>query len=500
MVLEGWTRATAVSHRAEIAKILRSRGIEPRDNRFKDKVKSDEEPVTEKPSVGGPRTKLKLVEPESSLPDLSVIREVFISSAGRGAEPCIPLLERMKKDAKEAGAEIILMENGAHNKPLEEWNERPLHPLLYDFNTLSLNDKAQIQNVMLYSMNVKPQIKNPTSGVEHLIGDEAALVVASPKQTWNPVASSPCKLPKVLASPGSVTLPKYLPNAPGQKAEPHHQMGFLRIKFFEDGSWIMRNVQADLEGNYRDLEPGCEAMVLGDIHLYQLDPIAWKCTVEQLRFMQPKRIVLHDLFDGHSINGHEQSNVFYQRDLDITLGQELDAVARFLLDLQRIVQPWGADIVVAESNHNEWISRLISKGDFSLHSKHFKELCQMGYAMCEGHHPLEWYCETRGVTGVRWLRIDEEYRVAGVALEFHGHDGSNGSRGSFKQLTRLLDSHIQGHEHGAKMFGNHICVGTLANLRQDYNSRGLSNWTQTNSVLYRDGSMQMLHIVNGRWR
>jgi hypothetical protein len=86
--------------------------------------------------------------------------------------------------------------------------------------------------------------------------------------------------------------------------------------------------------------------------------------------------------------------------------------------------------------------------------------------------------------------------VAGVDLSHHGDRGPNGSRGGIKAIARSIRASITGHSHTAEIYGSAFRVVT-STPKLNY-CIGPSSWTNTDCLLYGDGSRQLVHYIRGR--
>jgi hypothetical protein len=96
---------------------------------------------------------------------------------------------------------------------------------------------------------------------------------------------------------------------------------------------------------------------------------------------------------------------------------------------------------------------------------------------------------------VRFLNEDEEYRVKGVGLDYHGHRGINGARGTSMSFSNNNLALITGHEHTPKIHPNGMVVGTLTKLKLGY-TKGASSWLNANGLLYSSGKYTLLTIIH----
>ena len=122
-------------------------------------------------------------------------------------------------------------------------------------------------------------------------------------------------------------------------------------------------------------------------------------------------------------------------------------------------------------------------------------------ASLEGKNPLEYGLKLIGriPSNVVFLNRDESRKVLGYELGNHGDLGANGGRSSPRSIEIANAKSITGHGHSAFKIRNTYRVGTSTKQRLGYN-KGYSNWTQTNAVLYNDGTVQLLNTINKEWK
>ena len=56
-----------------------------------------------------------------------------------------------------------------------------------------------------------------------------------------------------------------------------------------------------------------------------------------------------------------------------------------------------------------------------------------------------------------------------------------------------------GHSHTAGILRDVFRVGTSTNMRLGYNN-GASSWTHTNSSTYKNGSRQLINLIEKKWK
>lgn len=94
-----------------------------------------------------------------------------------------------------------------------------------------------------------------------------------------------------------------------------------------------------------------------------------------------------------------------------------------------------------------------------------------------------------------FMKEDQNYRVRGIELAYHGHRGANGSRGTSSQFDRLNLKMITAHEHSPKLYQNGMVVGTSTKLRLDY-TKGASSWLNAHGILYPNGKYALITMIH----
>ena len=97
------------------------------------------------------------------------------------------------------------------------------------------------------------------------------------------------------------------------------------------------------------------------------------------------------------------------------------------------------------------------------------------------------------------MKIDEDYKVAGIQLGVHGHLGANGSRGSLANMEKSYNKSVTGHSHSPAILRDAWVVGTSSRLRLDYN-QGPSSWLNTFCLVYPNGQRQLINIIEGKYK
>lgn len=243
------------------------------------------------------------------------------------------------------------------------------------------------------------------------------------------------------------------------------------------------------------------ALVCGDIHCGDTDPLVYKALEELCELLKPKTIILHDLLDAKSINHHEKRKnikraLLYQNNL-LSLENELKIVATQLNKMSS----WVESAVVVKSNHDMFLEEILEDGRYVSDPINAHICSKLATAMMDGYDPVKFGVEMCGLTAqnVTWLQLDEDFEVAGIQCGAHGHKGPNGSRGSIKNFEASYGAVMFGHGHSAGILRKAVQVGTSSYLKLGYNA-GPSSWTQTSGLIYPNGGYQLINFINGKFR
>jgi hypothetical protein len=373
-------------------------------------------------------------------------------------------------------------------------------------------------NFFISTIRLSAKQVNPTTGLSDIGQREGSFVFASPKQSMMLESTSNEKLPHVMMTTGAVTVPNYLTDTYMSErtayiADKHHVMGAVVVAVHDEETYGYTQIQMLNEsGSFVHMgmryHPGGkttvdapEALVCGDWHSGHTDPMVRQCTEEMLKALRPKYVVLHDVFDGHSINHHEDSNEVrkaqrFMNDMP-SLEEEVSGLSSDLTWFSKLAQ----EVVVVKSNHDEFLAKHYLK--YAKYAKdpqnHYFSL-DLAKAMMEGEDPLKFAVQKVGLkaTNIRWLQRDEDFKIADIQLGAHGDVGASGSRGTLKGMRKAYGLSVTGHSHSPGIWHGAYAVGTSSLLRLEY-TRGPGSWMQTHCLVYADGSRQLINMIKGRW-
>lgn len=439
-------------------------------------------------------------------------KNTFIIGWAQNATPVHQnLFNNMKAYAKarKAGMHIIA---GRYKNPTsifsdeghEHWADEVL-PYL-DANRHNLHELLQV----LSDVKIPPTSAQPLSGMNGITGLESC-IVGHPRQHLKALPVLEGYPHKLLLSTGACTVANYTDSKSGKKGEFHHALGFIIVEL--DGEdFHIRQVSCDEDGNFYDLfhrvkdgkvkknKDGCEAAILGDIHIQHNNKEATDLTFQLLDKMKPKHTMIHDIIDCESISHWDMNDPFRMMKKEEEGTDNLYKEKQDMIDWLRKYKEYN--LVVVRSNHDDFFDRWLKSADWrktgnrKLYLEAANILANEKLAQSKGVIP--YYIEKEFGEKIKTLGLDDSYRVLGWELGMHGHLGASGSRGGHTQFKGINTKNVTAHVHHPHREDGHCSVGTLTHLRVNY-TKGLSNWMHSNGLIYPDGKFQHIHIINGKY-
>ena len=437
-----------------------------------------------------------------------------------GQKPHKAGIKSLKTMAKAQKAKLLflLSVDPAHN--LDKNPEAQPDPFFADellvFSDIELNSNFFISNIKVGAKQI-----DPLHGLKRVGQRTGSFIVASPKQRLDVVATANNKLPRILLSPGACTVPDYstarfMSERTAYVAEEDHQLGALIVEIKDNKRYFFRHVQIEPSGNVVDLgryyqgdrtsHLPPEIFSIGDWHSGETDPLAKKAWFGCSKFTGCKTWILHDLFNGKSINHHEKDNLvtLAKRALsgNLLLENEFKQCAK---DLVEIIEK-GITPVISRSNHDDFIDKWLMSGDFIQDPYNSRIGCDLFKAKLDGLNTLKHGIENFGAfpkkywDKVRWLERNEDFKIAGIEYGAHGDKGANGSKASIQGLENGYGRGTFGHAHTPCIVRGIYVNGTSSYLKVDYNKEeGPSSWLNSSTLGYANGSRQMIFEIDGEF-
>lgn len=380
-----------------------------------------------------------------------------------------------------------------------------------EFLFLDKTGKKLNSNLKLFDTGILASQINPLTGFNKKLHRDYSYVLPSPKIRYLAFPNT-STYPRFLATTGALTHGNYkMHTAQGRKADLEHEYGFAFIKVKNNRIFSYRPVMALKNGNFNyvreyyhngvvsDQQP--EAIILGDWHTGDTCPKTRAATIKLLKEVKPKRVVFHDFFNGHSINHHEARNHLSKARLWKEKMHVLEEEVKLCLKELNFFATMFPDIkfLVVESNHDIFLTRYIGEENFLEDGHNSVFACKMFVEVSDATNNKPTLERAMRLVGtlpknVRFLREDEEYRVQGVGLDYHGHRGVNGSRGTSASFDRNNLKLITGHTHVPAILQNGLVVGTSTHLRLRY-TKGASSWMNAHGLLYSSGKYTLITLI-----
>jgi hypothetical protein len=446
-----------------------------------------------------------------------------ITTAVTGQKIHKGFLAALRNYCKVNNAKLLILTS---TDPASNRDEVPYDPELEKEHIVSC-DVSLNKNIFLSAIKLSAKQIDPLTGLDRLCQGRGSFIFASPKQRMKILPTGNSSLPCALMTTGACTLPSYDPNPEWPHAYHSkrtaeislfdHRIGCIFVELDGPKKFHFRQAQADKQGRFIDLgkmysadsveDAEVSALILGDWHSGCTDPEARALFVESddsvTALVKPKEVILHDLFNATSISHHMLNNRTLRAQLSktnsLSLEKELKGVA---LDLEMFAKYFD-NITVVRSNHDEALDRWLKDGSYVDDAQNLELGAKLAVAAIQGLNPLEWamtqYLPKEVLEKIYFLGIDEDYKIANVTVSAHGHLGSNGSRGSLKNIEGSYTNVICGHSHTAQILRDAWQVGTSSNLKLEYN-KGPSSWIRSSCLLNRNGSRQLINIIDGKWR
>lgn len=447
--------------------------------------------------------------------DVKAHSRFVVTTAVTGCNVHDKFYASIKTYCKENNAKLLILMSSdpAHTKS-REWGT--IASKLKD-ETIVLEDTKLNSNVFLSTIKLSAKHIDPTTGLGRIGQRNGTFIYASPKQRLKAVPTSNKELPHFMMTTGAITAPNYtselyMSQRTAYIAEHDHVLGAVVVEIKDDEIYHFRQIQADSKGAFFDLGTKYtstattpsrpEAFVLGDWHAGSTDPKAREAWFAVSKETRPKRIILHDAFDGVSINHHEQHYKLLKAKRaekgQLSLEEELKILARDLDDIAAITD----EVVIVKSNHDQFLERYLQEARYVQDPHNHRVALTLAIEVLDGKDPLKSaisrFVKAETAKKLTWLSIDDDYTVEGIQCGAHGHLGANGARGSLQSMESSYGNSVSGHSHTPEILRGAWCVGTSSYLKLEYN-KGSSSWLHSSCLVYQGGARQLINAIDGEW-
>lgn len=382
------------------------------------------------------------------------------------------------------------------------------------------------KNLTIFAENsINATRKRPLTGKE-IIAKESSAIFGHSNLCMSVISTVRDKIPKILHTTGSISLPIYSNSDAGNEAKQHHTMGGIVIEVYGDKFFIRQlmvkgGVVYDLDCKYT--QNGSESsrpdnINYGDTHQKLIDTKEYETIWGKNGLhtnLRPKRQIFNDLFDFYADNHHHTNDVLlqFQKTLkgDDCIKTELQGAVKLLEDVSGVVE--DGEIVIIPSNHNDhltqWVNKALRDGIKKTVSYKnlpiFNELSGLATDFIEKHdrypNVLNLYLEKHCKIPLVFPSRNQEYRPTYCDLSQHGDKGSNGAKGSPYAFLKSGVPTTHGHGHTPYIFNGFdgVWAGGVTTMNMGYIA-GLSGWLYAHIIEHPNGQRQMIITIDGRYR
>ncbi|MEE8372801.1 MAG: hypothetical protein V3R87_03585 [Dehalococcoidia bacterium] len=374
-----------------------------------------------------------------------------------------------------------------------------------------------------------PTTVNPLSGFQVYTGQKSG-IFPHVKLCMESVPTAKHEPAKFNYTTGTITMRNYIQKGAGLKAEFHHCYGAALIEVDNDGDWFVRQISADSDGTFYDLDVRVrggnvttghriEGLTLGDIHEDKKDPTVHQLQAKMHNELNPRHTFYNDLLNFGRRNHHERKDPFKSFERFVENNEDVRGEVEKAMDyLGQQADRWpDTRHVVVDSNHDRALERWLREVDwrhdpinmmFYMEAAHAK-LSAIAQEDDDFHMLRHWWGQREGwipgkQTNVVFLDEDESFVICddphgGIENGMHGHLGANGSRGNIKTFAKMGRRANIGHSHSAGIVEGIWQAGTSSLVDLGYN-RGMSGWSHSHILTYANGKRCMITMRNGKYR
>lgn len=398
----------------------------------------------------------------------------------------------------------------------DEWWDEAVTPYLLN-HELKLNKNLTVMG----GTHIQPTAVDPLSGMKTLSGD-LSCVFGHPQIAHETVATPQSQTAKVICTTGSITRKNYSDSKAGKKGAFHHESGAVIIELDGNGKvFHKREIIADGHGKFYDLDKlydgekvtgghKVKGLISGDFHGKFLDPLVqkaiWTGKDSICAELKPAAQVFHDVLDGYFGSHWHESDPFMKLrkhlNGDDDGRNELEDTLRKLDDCLLCDKNY-----ITKSNHDEHLDRWLKETDWRKDPRNAKFYLDTALAWVTAitnrkeFDTLKYWAEKFGVAKkLTFLKRSQVVTIGDYIVSMHGDKGANGARGSARGFSGIGAKTIIGHSHSPARHKGCIQVGLSAIYGLEYAVGSPSSWMQTCALVYPNGKVTLINIINGKWR
>lgn len=387
-------------------------------------------------------------------------------------------------------------------------------------DTVNVSEKLRV----LGNINILPTIENPIAGLDYLSKGDS-LIIGHPQLMMKTLAVNAYDPAAIITTTGTISEPNYTQTKQGEKARFNHSYSAIVVE--KDGDQFhIRVLNADETGGFYDISgyysaeghkplDRIEALITGDEHAIFASEEVYRATYDNedsiAKTLKPKFIVRHDILDCYSISHHHRKNFFTQFAKYETKTNMIEDELWATYDFINMTTPEDTMNVIVASNHNDHLYKWLNEADPKFEPWNAKIYHKLMYLMLNTvsydidgafnyQNPFKlWLMSEELLDNMIFTSRDSSFKIFDIELANHGDAGTNGSRGSLLQYSRLAHKSVIGHSHSPGINKGAYQVGTSSKLKLEY-TKGPSSWLNTHCIIFPNGKRQLINIINGKWK
>lgn len=384
-------------------------------------------------------------------------------------------------------------------------------------------------------MNTLPTAVTPLSGFETYTKHRSGIFPHAKVQLQS-IPTMKNVNAKINMTTGAITKPNYVPKRAGIQAAFHHVVGAVIVEVDPEREdiWFARHIQAETDGSFQDLDNyvtdqkiivcmDVEAITWGDLHFPGYDTQVINAAFApggMLDTLNPSYQFIHDVTDfdlrsHHNIKDPHKMFAIWFWSEGMKIEDSFENLGTFL---QEEVNRDFCKTIIVESNHDRHFTRWLKEADWKTDPSNAELYLEANLHLIKqikrANEPnmLEWAIRRQMnknnsvlSQNISFLKEDESFVICareddtGIECGMHGHLGANGAKAHPKQFTKMGPKANTGHTHSASIIDGIYTAGTSSRLDLGYN-KGLSSWTHSHIVTYKNGKRVIVTMKDGRWK
>lgn len=437
-------------------------------------------------------------------------KKFYIITSAQNATPVHKqLLENIKEYA-------IFLDAAIHVIPYRYKNPTSVHTDMdndyWDLSVvefLDMNRHSIHKNLQLLSdVKIQPTASNPLQGLQGLTGHQSC-IVGHPKMQLQSKPTLESYHDKIMCTTGACTIENYTDSKAGKRGEFHHIFGFVIVEVRDNDIFYMRQVCANEDGNFIDInnkvENGavskiatCKGWRLGDIHVRSVDHGKIAENMRVMSKLVPEKIVLDDIFDGETVNPHTKDDhvlrVKMAKNGQDSIQDEIDEMILWLQEFSSNFS--NSEIVITKSNHDVFADRFANYANWKKDYHNAETILDLQRIAIDDRctNGIIPFIISMNMPHIRCLGYNESYVIGNTECSQHGQFGANGSRGSAEQFRNMSMKMCTAHSHSISRLDGLITVGTSTKKRLSY-TNGASGWIHADVIFDKyDKSQQLIFM------